>query len=298
VNIFFGVDSRGGTEIRYKEGSYTWSALDTVLAGGELDFSSIVIKIAGYDINIPAGSIDLGLPLGSGAYQANGSEESSLGVTDMLPPLPELPAYDKVKSYGGAGDGVARLLAFTLAAANLEGNQVKEKPYGGLRPYRDMKEVKVGHEKPESVPPEDIASQLKMPFLEPYFLVGVTRAMPDITSKGPQFSGPLDMIHDDEHPVMDRVAAIARSELYFKRPTDLFYFLRKDKMTEKPNVFSPFWQARLAETSDVDRFLSLALQQHTIWLSGRSQQDIPGVQAIVEKTEEFIQDLENIFNIF
>jgi len=299
IDIFFGIDSKGGTEIRYKDGTYVWSALDTVLAGGELEFSSIIFKILDYKYDIKGGSIDLGLPLGGGGYQAAGSTESSLNVTDMIPPLPYQPGKDKIKSYGSSGYGDARLAAYTLASVDLEENTVKGNPYGGLRPYRDMSKVEVGREEDEQVPPEDIADQKHVPFIEPYFLVGVTRDAADITGKAPAFAGPLDLINPDErHPLLDKVAVIARSELYFKRPTDLFYFLRKDKMTEKPNVFSPFWQARLAETSDIDRFLALALQQHTIWLSGRSQQDIPGLQTIVDMTETFLQDLEDIFNIF
>jgi len=134
VNIFFGIDSKEGTEIRAKDDAYTWSAVDTVMAGGEVDFSSIIFKILTYKYDIPAGSIDLGLPLGGGIYQAAGSEQSLLNQLDMVPPLPDLPEYDRVKADGSAGSGERRLLAYTITTAGLEENTVDGNPYGGLRP--------------------------------------------------------------------------------------------------------------------------------------------------------------------
>ena len=298
INIFLGVDSLGGSEIRYKDNAFTWSAVDTALADGELDYSAIDFSIFGFKIDIPAGKIPLKLPLGGGACQAPADEKSTLTAMDMVKPLPDRPKKARTKSYGGAGSGKSRGKAFTIAAASeLEENRLNS--YSGLRPYRDMTHVEVGPEKEPSVPPDNIADQVHIPFTEPYFLVGVVRDRDDITGKGPQFSGPLNLGEDNpDNPVPDKIAAIARSELYFKRPHDLRYFRRRDRMTEKPNVFSPFWQARLAETSDIDRFLALAVQQDVIWLSGQAQQEIPGLPAIVAAAQRFIGTLEKILEIF
>ena len=96
--------------------------------------------------------------------------------------------------------------------------------------------------------------------------VGVIRKMDDITktsskyesNEAPHFAGKLNLYADDENTIVDRLGAIAKSEVYFDRPTDLSYFLRNDQKKEKPNVFSPFWQARLVKTSDTDRLIAMA----------------------------------------
>jgi len=115
--------------------------------------------------------------------------------------------------------------------------------------------------------------------------------MDDITDKGPQFSGKLNLIDDKKNPIRPQVSVVAKSQVYFSRPTDLSYFLRLDKKVEKSNVFSPFWQARLIKTTNLDRLLVLALQDHDIWLPGSIQQDIPGLSKV-------IKFLEDIFKIF
>ena len=87
----------------------------------------------------------------------------------------------------------------------------------------------------------------------------------------PGFTGHLDLTQLDSETNVDRLGAIAKSELYFSRPTDLPYFARRDQETEKPNVFSPFWQGRLVDTSDRDRFLALAVQQKVLWLTEKEK---------------------------
>jgi putative Flp pilus-assembly TadE/G-like protein len=59
------------------------------------------------------------------------------------------------------------------------------------------------------------------------------------------------------------LAVMAKSELYFSRPTDRLasHFQRGDGLTEYGNAFNPYWQARLVETSYADRIMALLLQQ-------------------------------------
>ena len=61
----------------------------------------------------------------------------------------------------------------------------------------------------------------------------------------------------------DKLAVLAKSELYFSRPTDSFasHFIRGDGQVEIGSAFNPFWQARLVDTSYADRTLALAIEQ-------------------------------------
>ncbi|MFQ5658870.1 MAG: pilus assembly protein TadG-related protein [Gammaproteobacteria bacterium] len=54
---------------------------------------------------------------------------------------------------------------------------------------------------------------------------------------------------------------LAKSEVYFKRPTDLSYFARGDGQQEAGSAFNPYWQAHLVETSHADRTAAVLLQQ-------------------------------------
>ena len=272
LKFFLGLNSKGGSEIRYKNKGYSWSALDTAVVGAEL--------------RILGAPIDLDLPIGGGGYQAAGKDKddedkgsSSLTVLDMKP---DLANHGSPKAYGGAGTPYSRLIPWETAALELQNNKLKGGPYAGLQPYRDMAKM------------DDKKSGYSLPFIAPYFLVGVTRAMKDVTDKGPQFAGQLDLINDKNNHIVDRLGVIAKSEVYFSRPEDLAYFIRKDKKKEKPNVFSPFWQARLAETNNIDRFLALAVQHHTIWLSGNVKEDIPGLETIVKALEDLLTKLSNL----
>jgi len=60
-----------------------------------------------------------------------------------------------------------------------------------------------------------------------------------------------------------KLAVIAKSELYFSRPTDRFasHFFRDDGLTEVGSAFNPYWQARLVDTSYADRVVALGIQQ-------------------------------------
>jgi hypothetical protein len=42
---------------------------------------------------------------------------------------------------------------------------------------------------------------------------------------------------------------------------DLSYFSRADDTEEYGSAFNPYWQARLVQTTNADRVLSIALQQ-------------------------------------
>ena len=267
LGFFTGMDSKGGSELRYKGDNYGWSGLDTSVIEAKL-------TIMGYPI-------ELAIPTGGGGYQAASSpKDEELGLANELTVLdmpPTLGYYGLPKIYGEAGYPYGRWPSWEGAAAELEENVIEGSPYSGLKPYRDMAEM------------DQKKSKYTMPFVSPFFLVGVVRTYKDIHKTGPKFSGNLNLL--TENSDIDRIGAIAKSELYFDRPTDLKYFLRYDKKTEKPNVFSPFWQARLSKTSDLDRFLAIAIQHKKIWLANSDAEKIPGLEALKK-------ELEKILNLF
>lgn len=119
--------------------------------------------------------------------------------------------------------------------------------------------------------------------------IDTTGAEPLYKTGGPFYIAALTLDEDDfeeehydEHPgqqpVGDRfgldeafggtlfgsMAAIAKSELHFKRPLDIDYFARGDGYEETGSAFNPYWQARLVETSHADRVVALLLQNGEI----------------------------------
>jgi len=251
--VSFGSDSFGASELRMKDDTFIWSAADTSVAGVE-------VKALGHWYALGAEA-----PFSSGAFQAPEDLEISLlpGV-DLRPSFPETLFYGKrqTEPYGGAL-GEAHLTAVPDAEKEIAEDQIET--YKGLQPYRDM--TSMTETKPGKFSP---------PFNAPYFLVGVTKPIVDISSAGPQFAGHFDLYEFDEKTNVDRLGAIAKAELYFSRPSNLSYFARKDKQREIANVFGPFWQARLVDTSDADRFLALAMQQKVLWLTEREKSLIGG----------------------
>lgn len=63
----------------------------------------------------------------------------------------------------------------------------------------------------------------------------------------------------DEQFAGGDMTAVAKSEVYFKRPLDLAQFARGDGYREHGSAFNPYWQAHLVETSHADRVLSIAI---------------------------------------
>ncbi|MCH9049423.1 MAG: hypothetical protein IH836_10910, partial [Proteobacteria bacterium] len=109
----------------------------------------------------------------------------------------------------------------------------------------------------------------------PYFLAGVVIDAEDIyrdtaplktiganTSPGSLIDDTNFFYLDDEQIADQELGAIAKSEVYFSRPMDLSYFSRADGAEEYGSAFNPYWQARLVQTTNADRVLSVAIQQH------------------------------------
>jgi len=284
-----GARSKGGSEIRKKGEGFVWSGLDTLLGGPGFAFDVSVKFPKPLDfMNIhKRGSVEAGLPMGGGIAQAgsaigeDGGGGSQLTILDFVNPVMLADFYNEpFMPYGGAGAFERFLMVDVAATEHLEDNSMET--YQSLHPYRDRT---VADAKEDPADPPFLAAKT------PFFLVGVTRKTTDITDKGPQFIGRLDLINDTNNTIQPQITTVAKSQVYFARPTDLSYFRRLDNREEKSNVFSPFWQARLVNTTNTDRLLALALQDHVIWV-GDIHNDMPGW---VESIISFLQTLTDIF---
>jgi len=255
-----GAESTGASELRYKDDSFIWSAADSSVAGSKIHMKVEALGITIVNTTIP---FPAEMPFNAGAFQAPEEATTMLLPTNLPPSGPPAAAYGgrALEAYGGAV-GLPHIAAYPGVVKEMEENSVET--YKGLRPYRDMADM------------ADATGPPTMPFQAPFFLIGVTKPLRDLTEKGPRFSGHLDLTQFDHEANVDRLGAIAKSELYFSRPTDLAYFARHDRKSEKPNVFSPFWQARLVDTSDRDRFLALAMQQQVLWLTETEKKMVGG----------------------
>ena len=252
--LTFGIESAGGSEIRHKDNAFVWSGVDAASWEDSIDlrFHTPVHTYHRHK-RLP------GLPLAGGAYQANGGKQS-LNPADMPVILRQ---YGTPRAYGRAAEHTG---GWIEAGVRIAENSVPGSPYSNLQSYRDVDPDKKGGSK-------------ILPFTSPFFLVGVIRPMKDIEGQGPQFAAPLDLPSATE--LDGSLGAIAKAEVFHRRPDDLSYFQRKDGKTEKDNFFSPFWQARLVKTSSFDRFVSLALQQKIIWLNHQDTAQVPGLDRLI-----------------
>jgi len=106
---------------------------------------------------------------------------------------------------------------------------------------------------------------------------------------GPTINSDNAFYLDDSAIADQEIGAIAKSEVYFKRPLDLSYFSRADGNEEFGNSFNPYWQARLVETTNADRMFSIALQQKQTFGI------IDSIQDIVESMADLPSDFTDFF---
>ncbi len=250
-----GFGSQGASELRYKDTNYNWSAIDTAAFGVDLSWGYKATFLTYTDED----SFDIGIeiPVGGSGYQA--ASEVRLTLSDMPNDLRNTTSIP-----GAYGLKSKSFLSWEQAALEMEENNIET--YSGLAPYRGMGTT------------EEKEPAYTIPFMSPFYLVGVVRKVSDINKTGPKFSGNLNIL--EENPQITEIGAIAKSEVYYKRPSDLSYFLRGDEDNEKANVFGPFWQARLAKTNNIDRFLALAIQHKTIWLAKHDAEEVPGLESL------------------
>lgn len=268
----YGIESVGGSEIRYKKdkNTFIWSGVDTASWEDSIDlaYKGPVGRTHHKKIRLPS------LPLAGGAYQANGSKQS-LNAVDMPVTLAQ---YGSPPAYGRAAEKTG---GWYEAGVRITKNKIPNDPYSNLRGYRDVDPGKDG--------------STIMPFTAPFFLIGAIRPLKDIEGQGPQFAAPLDLpAAQIDDAKLYPLGAFAKAEVYHCRPDDLDYFHRKDGKSEKNNLFSPFWQARLVKTTNLDRFIGLALQQEIIWLSNEDAEKVPGMETLKDWAGKLIKKLGDL----
>ena len=245
-----------------------------VSIGGSFEFgdskASLVLTVLGEDITVvPEIPFPTSAPFGSGFAEVGKNSPNNLGVDDMA--LASLGGVVETDRYGEAANNMPAWvsvgpptppaspaippvgvgLAGTPPYETVLGSRVN-KSYAGLPPYVD--------------------TTGEGPFLgmgAPYIMIGLVQDEPDFdtyykndgTVENSQEPG--GRLKLNESLADDELAVLAKSEVYFSRPTDLLapHFHRGDGLGENGSAFNPYWQARLVDTTYADRTIALAIQQ-------------------------------------
>lgn len=211
-----------------------------------------------------------GVPFGVGGAQA-GRQAFTMAHRGLV----TTPAGTLVSdSYGGAPKNIVSWTGIPFqpgVPTQMSANNINQN-YRGLPMYTDT-----------------VDQKYNFGFLAPYLIVGLVKDLGEIKKTGPDYSGDhLDILRVKYGTARDRIAAIAKSEVYFKRPTDAraSHFHRQDGYTETGNAFNPFWHARLVDTSWADRVVSVLVQQH---------QDFTGLSELLYSPPTSWQDILDMF---
>ena len=136
----------------------------------------------------------------------------------------------------------------------MQKKEVKSGLYTGLKQYSDTTD----------------ASDL-WGFEGPHIIIALQKSIGNIFSAtAPRPTGRFELIESSN--TNNVIGAIAKGEVYFKRPSDMHLFRRWDtpksssgnsdtRFEEYGSAFNPYWQARLAPLSHADRAVATA-QQH------------------------------------
>jgi len=107
-------------------------------------------------------------------------------------------------------------------------------------------------------------------FEGPHIIIALQKSIPNIFSTTQEPTGQFKLTESGN--TNDVIGAIAKGEVYFKRPSDMDLFRRWDTAKsssgnsdtlyeEYGSAFNPYWQARLAPLSHADRAVA-TVQQH------------------------------------
>lgn len=266
-----GIGRQGGTDLRHNsKGEFTWSAADStdprVALGGGFKLcigipfiGRVCSPRAGFDFDPPLP------PFGVGAAMAGGSSPNMSGIKD------EGEARDIM--YGSASRNV---LAWSFVMPPFKPTppaikyiksvkqQVKSKDRNiyksyGLRSYKDTEDV------PAIATTANPDSGDWMTGMEaPYLVIALIKD--DVVKDSHNSKGRFDLDTPENGLLGTDIpfGVMSKSEVYYSRPADLQYFSRPDNRVEKSNAFNPYWEARLVDTSYIDRVSALAFQHGQI----------------------------------
>jgi len=240
---------------------------ETVGVGGGFSFgdskASLYLRIMGEDIEIiPEIPFPTSAPFGSGFAEAGKNTPNNLATKHML--LASLGGDIETEHYGEAANN---LLAWISPGPTV--------PPIGITAAAQIYETTLGSRvnKSYSGLPYYVDTTGKGPFLgigAPSLLIGMVQDEADYDTYYKTDKSVVDSAAEPEGRLRlneafadAELAVLAKSELYFSRPTDKFasHFYRGDGQIENGSAFNPFWQARLIDTTYADRTLGLAIQQ-------------------------------------
>ena len=287
-----GIGRQGGTDLREgTNGSYTWSAADTtdprVQTGGGFQLcigipfiGRVCSPRAGFDFDPPLPPFGVGaalagnpapnmadIPFESDARDImyGGASRNVLAWDFVLPPF--VPTPDAIRYIRSVRNQI------TQPNRNIYRNY-------DLRGYVDTQDVPAigGFTDP------DAGSGDWMTGMEaPYLLIALTK---DDVVQGSQSTSGRFALDGPRNGLLGTTVpfgVIAKSEVYYSRPGDLSYFDRGDGREEAANAFNPYWQARLVDTSYIDRTAALAFQHGQIPLPAEAFTIINQAQSLINQ---------------
>ena len=253
----------------YAEACFLGACWRPSIGGGvsiENATARVVLRILGEEITIvPDIPFPNTAPFASGFAEVGKNSPNNLGTTHML--LASLGGVIENEHYGESpqnilawispGPSVPTPIGIASSAQIYEtllGSRVN-KTYSGLPYYVDT----TGNESFLGVG-------------APNLLIGLVQDESDFDSTT-TYNEPTGRFALNEALADDELAVLAKSELYFSRPTDSLatHFHRGDGQAEYGSAFNPYWQARLIEVNYADQVLALLMQQKEDFInSGQS----------------------------
>ncbi|MCP3666462.1 MAG: hypothetical protein GY696_28850 [Gammaproteobacteria bacterium] len=270
------MDRAGGSDVRYiekgDEQRYSWTAVDTLAMNVDLKLYS---EVFGFDP--PSVDVRGGAPLGTGGAQiakksgkyksgvdygmmSDEVSENGYGMSPEINPGNWL--WNPRVSIGGLDGPYSAVNTNFIDTSNR-----------GLPRYNDSK---------TGPDPIVVDKNLKLGFESPYLLIGLVKKMNNVSQSSARGRFALE-----SGVATDDLAVLGKSEVYFARPNSLSYFARDDGATELGNTFNPYWQARLVDTSYIDRTAALAIQQGQLWLPSEVDVNLDHMKSVFNFIQGF-----------
>ncbi|MCJ8337754.1 MAG: pilus assembly protein TadG-related protein [Pseudomonadales bacterium] len=242
VELDISANRFGGTQLLYADAKeeYIWSAADGaglgVTPSGYFEICIIDCLDETITISLPE------VPYGAASAFAGIQKPNMANISANLSPHRDV-------LYGGLSGMLApwAIIQTGLNAKNL--SQPYRLAQGG---YQMISEL-----------PQIASFENSLPFIgmeAPYILIGLTRDKNEIFNAG-NLSGNLKLEEADT-----KLAAVAKAQVYYSSPDDLSVF--STQRAAAANGFNPYWDARLVDTSYLDRVSALVFQSGQIPLPG------------------------------
>jgi hypothetical protein len=229
ASIDLGLVRRGGTELKQVNDKYSWSAADTLMGEGEAKIKVEVIcgfkPCKHFICPVYCGKEfdeKIDIPLGWGAGYSLSSGDDTPGEDIFNSGLDD-------SQYDGAAAGMAKA-TFELAVG--EYGEVPLASFGGLSPYYDISKPAPSNDGPQ-------------------FTILLSKRSDTVrTASRAGFGAPADgagpfglsNLRLDEPPSgADTFYAVSKGRLHFSQDG------------QYSNLFSPYWEAKLADTTDDER---------------------------------------------